>query len=141
MTLDDVVDVLSKCAAFDRRTVGEADAIAWADAIGDLPCRDALDAVAAWYRDHREFVMPSDIRTLVEDIQGARAERVSDEDLTQDVDPRDGRAYLATLQLRKTAIRDGMTVDQANALPLPPEARHAAIDRRVHRVLPLEGAR
>jgi hypothetical protein len=61
----DVFDVLAKCAAFDRRTFGESDVRAWCDVIGDLDRQVALNAVSTWYRTHREMIMPSDIRRIV----------------------------------------------------------------------------
>ncbi len=119
MTLDDVIDVLSKCAAFDRRTIGEADALAWSEAIGDLNRTDALAAVTAWYRSHREFVMPSDIRSGAETIRAERLRDLPVEEITSDIPSEDTDAYQLTLKARTAAIADGCPVDQVKtAIPV-----------------------
>jgi hypothetical protein len=63
----DVARLLSKCAAYDRRTIGAAEVAAWHEALADLDIdlAAALAAVAAHYRDSRQFAMPSDIRDRV----------------------------------------------------------------------------
>src|SRR5574342_891270 len=65
MTPIEVSRVLAKAAAFDRRTVGEVEVLAWLEAIGDLDVGDALAAVTAHYRDSHDWLTPSHIRTLV----------------------------------------------------------------------------
>ena len=51
MTHDDIIDLLSYAAAFDRRTVGKFDVLAWYDLIGDLPKDLALQAARDHYRE------------------------------------------------------------------------------------------
>lgn len=92
MTLDDVIDVLSKCAGYDQRTVGKADVHAWAEVIGDLDRRDALNAVADWYRERRDRIMPSDVRHIVRVLQAERLKSLpADDELMADVDVNDPR--------------------------------------------------
>ncbi len=76
MTPDEALDVLATAAAYDRRTVGRMDALAWAKALDDVTLRDAIDAVHLHYRDTREFVMPSDVRALVRVVRRARVDAV-----------------------------------------------------------------
>lgn len=64
MTPEDTARVLAKCAAFDRRTVGRADILAWHEVLHAIPVEDGLAAVTAWYDEHRDWVMPSDIKSL-----------------------------------------------------------------------------
>lgn len=64
MTPADAARVLAKCATYDRRTIGVTDVGAWYEAIGDLDVESALWAVARWYGEHREWLMPSDVRDL-----------------------------------------------------------------------------
>ena len=47
MTIEETVDLLTVAAAYDRRTVGEGDAIAWHAAIGHLPLDDAAPPSSA----------------------------------------------------------------------------------------------
>lgn len=123
MTLDEVVDLLTTAAAYDRRTVGEADAIAWHAAVGDLPFEDSRGAVVAHYQESREWIMPADIRRRVKE---ARRQRILDAgipapppELTDDP-----AAYGAALQAAATAIADGRDPEvamQAVARQVRPE--------------------
>jgi len=65
MTRSQVTLVLAKAAAFDQRTIGEADAEAWMDVIGDLPFDAAKAAVSTHYRAETRRIMPADIRRIV----------------------------------------------------------------------------
>lgn len=64
MTPEEVVDVLSKCAAYDQRTVGEVDVMAWHEILARVELSDALDAVRRHYGESRERAMPADILKL-----------------------------------------------------------------------------
>jgi hypothetical protein len=54
--------VLAKAAAFDRRKVGDAEILAWREALADLDVRDCLDAVTAHYRESSEWLSPAHVR-------------------------------------------------------------------------------
>lgn len=62
MTPADAARVLAKAAAFDQRTVGEADVRAWHEALSDLDAGDALAAVTRHYRQRTERIMPAHVR-------------------------------------------------------------------------------
>jgi len=64
--------LLTSAAAFDRRTIGEADVIAWAKLLRDYRFEDAQEALEAHYASSREWVMPYDI---IEGIKTIRAKR------------------------------------------------------------------
>ena len=72
MTHDDVVDVLAKAAAYDRRKVGETDVLAWHEIISRWDRGDALAAVTRHYTETSEWMMPAD---LVRHIKALREER------------------------------------------------------------------
>lgn len=72
MTRGDVARLLAYMAAFDKRTLGDADVLAWHDAIGDLEFEDAKLAVRDWYRENDGWVMPAHIRRT---IRGSEADR------------------------------------------------------------------
>lgn len=72
MTRGDVARLLAYMAAFDKRTLGDADVLAWHDAIGDLEYEPAKLAVRDWYRENDGWVMPANIRRAV---RGGAAER------------------------------------------------------------------
>ena len=72
MNAVEIGTVLAKAAAFDRRKVGEADILAWLEAIGDLGYADALAAVTRHFRDSTEYLQPAHIRQHVEEIDRDR---------------------------------------------------------------------
>jgi hypothetical protein len=79
VTPEDIIDVLAKAAAFDQRTIGKADVLAWHEVIGDLDRDDALTAVARFYGTVTERrLMPGDVRTLVAEIARERRRRPAD---------------------------------------------------------------
>lgn len=72
MTHDDVVDVLAKVAAYDQRTVGQADVLAWHEALSDVDRSAALTAVTRHYRESTDRLMPAHIRRLARTIRDER---------------------------------------------------------------------
>lgn len=72
MRPSDIAVLLTKAAAYDRRTVGEADVAAWHEVLADLDLADALSAVARHYRDNAQWIMPSHIRAIVGEIERER---------------------------------------------------------------------
>lgn len=81
MSYADVAKVLAKCAAADKRTIGESDIAMWFETIGDLPLDMALAAVTRYYRDNRQPMMPADVRYIVEEMIRENAERNRQETL------------------------------------------------------------
>jgi hypothetical protein len=77
MERDDIIDVLTKAAAFDARTVGEGDVLAWHEALGDLDRDDALKAVTVHYTRHIERLMPAHVRRAVVAIKRDAAQRAA----------------------------------------------------------------
>lgn len=78
MTLsrDDVIDVLTACAALDHRRIGESDIDAWSATLRpDLTRPLCLAAVAAHYMASTDRAMPAHINTLAVGIRRDRAER------------------------------------------------------------------
>jgi hypothetical protein len=128
MTPDETVDLLTVAAAFDQRTVGEGDAMAWYAVVGDLDFTEAKQAVIAHYSDSTERVMPAHVRIRV---KAARRDRLARElvpappaELTDEP----GR-YKAELKASIREIADGFRLPKAvAALPaseMPPPAAEA----------------
>jgi hypothetical protein len=69
---DEMVDLLSLISARDNRSVGHATVLAWLEDVGDLAFEDARAAVARYYRESREWIMPADVRRLVKTIRSER---------------------------------------------------------------------
>ena len=72
MNAEEIGDVLAKAAAYDQRTVGSVDILAWLEVIGDLDRGDALVAVARHYRETTNRIMPADVRRCVKAIREDR---------------------------------------------------------------------
>lgn len=69
MNKTDVVTLLAKVTAFDQRTVGEADVLAWHEVLADVDLDDALAAVSRHYRDSPDRIMPSHVRLHARSIR------------------------------------------------------------------------
>lgn len=72
MTPADTAKVLAKMSAFDQRTIGEADVVAWHEVIGGFNLQDCLEAVTLHYRETSQRAMPADIRKLAMGIRDRR---------------------------------------------------------------------
>lgn len=73
MTPADTARVLAKASAYDLRTVGEADVLAWHEVLADIEYTDALAAVTRHYRNRTDRLMPAHIREHVREIRAERA--------------------------------------------------------------------
>lgn len=106
MELDQTVDLLTVAAAFDQRTIGEGDAIAWHAAIGDLAFEDSRQAVISYYRESRERIMPADVRQRVKAVRQARLDAAGPTEIPQELADRPIEAR-EWLQRTRDAIADG----------------------------------
>lgn len=68
--------LLALAAAFDARTIGEADVAAWQDVLADTAYEDAVTVVKAHYTRTRDRIMPVDVLTGVKKIRNDRLDRV-----------------------------------------------------------------
>lgn len=120
--------VLAKIAAVDNRRLDPPDADmtpildSWHEAIGDLGVQDCLDAVRDHRRETTEWLQPAHVRDRVIVMRRARVENVEDIDLVRDVHPDDPH-WARILQGRRAALLDGLTLDQAKAIPAPEALR------------------
>lgn len=72
MTPAEAAKVLAKASAYDQRTVGHTDVLAWHEALADLGYDDAMAAVARHYAHTTDRLMPAHIRRLVVSIRNDR---------------------------------------------------------------------
>lgn len=71
--------ILTKIAAYDRRSVGEADAAAWAEALdGLVTLQDALTAVRDHFRASNDWLMP---KAIIDRSRELRKRRIRDSGL------------------------------------------------------------
>lgn len=117
MTSDEVWDLLELIASVDRRKVGLTDRQVWQGLVGDLSAADAQAAVAAHYRESREWIMPADVRTRV---KAMRRERLARE-IVPAPPPEDADnpvRFRETLKADLRAIGDGLAIPRAIAGPV-----------------------
>lgn len=69
MTLAETAKVLAKMAAYDQRTVGDADVAAWHEILGHLDIDSCLAAVTIHYRENSSRPWPSEIRKLATELR------------------------------------------------------------------------
>lgn len=79
MTPAETAKVLAKASAYDQRTVGQTDVLAWHEALRDLGYDDAMAAVAKHYAHSTDRIMPAHIRRLVVAARNARYRPLEDE--------------------------------------------------------------
>lgn len=72
MNITDTAQVLAKIQAFNNRTFDQPAMQAWHETIGDLDLPDCLQAVSDYFRASKEWIMPSDIRSIVMGIRNSR---------------------------------------------------------------------
>lgn len=119
METRDAAILLAKCAAYDSRTIGRADAEAWAEAMthAGVGIEQALAAVSAYYAEQCDRVMPADVIRIVRATRRLRTAAAGQPDfppgLTLTQERRYGKAWFAM-------IGDGAE----------PEAATAAVDER-----------
>lgn len=106
MTPADAAELLTLAAAFDRRTVGEADARAWAAALNSMPLDDdAREAVARHYSETSDWLTPAHVRAVRSRIRGARLEHAN---VLYDGRPDETPAqFLARRRTLTRAVADG----------------------------------
>lgn len=69
MTPSETALLLALAAAYDRRTVGEADVYAWHDVLAHVPLDTAKDAVRHHYATSTRFLMPADVNAYAERVR------------------------------------------------------------------------
>lgn len=74
MMPSDAAVLLTKISAFDQRTIGEADAAAWAEIMTDaeIALDDVLPLVTDHYRTSHNRLMPVDLISAVRRVRAAR---------------------------------------------------------------------
>lgn len=76
MNASEIGQLLAFAALYDNRKVGDADVVAWLEAIGDLPYADARTAVAGHYgSESTDRLMPGHVRIRVKAMRRERLER------------------------------------------------------------------
>jgi len=77
MNKSETAILLGDLARYDLRRFGDDDVLAWQEALHDVAYENARSAVVAYYRDHRDRAMPSDIRKAAQLAADDRAAHAS----------------------------------------------------------------
>lgn len=75
MLQSETAELLAYIAAFDRRTVGKADVLAWHEVLGHLELMDCKQAVTSHFRESTEYLMPAHVVRLARNIAETRRGR------------------------------------------------------------------
>lgn len=127
--------LLAKIAAYDRRTVGDSDIEAWAEALdGQVTLQDAMTAIRDHFRETTDWLMPADVirRAKMLRILRIRAAGVPElpPDLTQQQEREWIRRYHANLarhdppdalQAQFTTDRDMYITRRIESVPASPD--------------------
>ncbi|WP_225811284.1 zinc finger domain-containing protein [Streptomyces spinosus] len=111
MTPAETAALLSFAAAFDRRTIGEADVLAWQTVLADIGFEPAKAAVTAHYAVETRWIMPADIRQHVIKQRADTAADIQGPGLPPeipDADPDDVPAYLAAVRQQRHRAAEGL---------------------------------
>lgn len=102
MTPSQAGDLLALAAAYDQRTVGTSDALAWGAALEHIDFHDARQAVIEHYRRTDKRLTPADVTTGVRRIRNQRIQAAGDP--PPDADPDNPTAYRQALAAGRHAI-------------------------------------
>lgn len=133
MNRAETAQLLAMVQAFDRRTVGESDVLAWADVLHDIDHADAAQAVRDHYRDSHDWLMPADVRKRVKAIRDDRLRAIPTEPPDHEITDH-ARSYIASLQGNIRRIADGYALPRGIERAEPPEeitTRTGRADRRI----------
>ena len=78
MTRSETARLLAFCAAYDQRTIGEADVLAWAEALDSpwVPNIDLDEAQAAVIAHYRETAQRINVADVLKRVKTDRADRL-----------------------------------------------------------------
>lgn len=128
MNATEAGQLLAFAALYDNRKVGDADIMAWLEAIGDLPFADAKTAVAAHYGSSTERLMPGHVRQRVKAMRADRLARMPLAAPPGELADQPGR-YLNAVRAGVRRIADGFSLRKAigpgKPLEGPPPAEWA----------------
>ncbi len=109
MTRTETAQLLTMIAAYDRRTIGDADVIAWHDLLTDARFTDAKQAVSRHYSASRQWMMPVELLDGIKAIRSERLKRAEGK-FVYAGDPDDPAEYRRQLAEHRQRVADGADV-------------------------------
>lgn len=112
MRPSEAAKLLAATAAWDRRTIGEVDAQAWANSLDELPLEECTAAIAAHFRacPQATFLMPAHVREHVITQRREEAQYAHDRAVFDEIDRRKalaGPPHSSERERSLTAMRVG----------------------------------
>ncbi|MFD1505270.1 hypothetical protein FE374_09325 [Georgenia yuyongxinii] len=117
MKPSEAAKVLTYVAAFNGRTVGKTDAMAWADALHpDVTYEDAKTAVAQHFAESTDWCMPAHINQRVKTIWRERVDAIGGAvpPPPDSIADRPGHCYSEWHQVFLRAVKIGATPEEAD---------------------------
>lgn len=105
MKRSEVAELLARVVAFDRRTIGDSDVLAWYEVLSDIDYQDALAAVVGHFKISQEWLMPVHVRTGAKALRRERLSRVVDH--VPDADPDIPLDYIHALREGRSRVASG----------------------------------
>jgi len=99
--------LLAKIQAFDNRNVGDETMAAWQEVLAPHILPDCLDAVADYYRNNAEWIMPSHIVERVRLMEEARTRSFKNGYHLNRVDEENAADWSAAMRELGRAVRTG----------------------------------
>jgi hypothetical protein len=131
ITKSQTAELLGVMAAFDRRTIGQADVEAWHLVIHDLNQDDCLTAIRDHYAESRDWLMPADIRTRALTAARHRAGQQRAAELQAQRDHEQHAIEAAPVEpVDREALRDKLRALAARGLGRVPKVDKRADDTR-----------
>lgn len=114
MIPSDAAQLLTIAATFDKRKIGRAESVAWADALIGLDPADCAEAIRNHFRQTDAYLMPIHVRRGVQAIRAKRLE-VNFEDIPElDAVADDPFEYQRVLKHYRDRIASGWTPPPAD---------------------------
>lgn len=107
MNRSETAALLALAAAYDQRTIGQSDVLAWHELLGDVDARDAMAVVKNHYSTMRQRLLPVDV---IEGVKKVRRQRLDDNPLPQPVSGLTEPVYREWLRETTAAIASGELV-------------------------------
>lgn len=112
MLPSETATLLAMVAAYDRRTVGQADVAAWHTELEPYDLATCTAAVRAHYGESREWLMPGDV---VQRVKAIRRDRIPQAAPIPPLDPADVAGCIAWDRAWRAGCADGLTSEAAEA--------------------------
>lgn len=116
MNRSEVAALLALAAAYDQRTIGQSDVLAWHELLADTNAADAMAVVKNHYATQRQRLLPVDV---IEGVKRIRNKRLDDNPMPQPPAELTEPEYRAWLRATTRAIADGELVTGPDLEPDP----------------------